>query len=235
MPPDLSTKIDQWAQEVVKYGGQHNQRRIRSSGGGMKLRSLPARRGLTEISVNPHSRKRRPSAAMHGTDKAGPVKKTRMESGPPRKRGRPPGSKNTAKEAKDHDDQRYDQFALPSHSPPSSIPDLPSSEPSDELSSSSGKTMSLWEGVITLDRPRPNGEIDMTYLGICTPAVQWTDMEDLKASAKQIPPAVLSLYDKLRSIPPGSIPSELKVVLSSVNAIELATDDADRFPELIQG
>ena len=200
----------------------------------MKLRCSPARRGLTEISINPHLRKGQLSAAIDGIDKAGPVKEGRMESGPPKKRGRPPGSKNKAKEAKHHDVQRYDQFALPSPGPPSSIPYLPSSEPSDELSSSSCNTMSSREGILTLDRPRPDGVIDMTYLRICTPAVQRTDMGELKASAKQVPPAVLSLYGKLRSIPPGSIPSELEVVHSSANAIELATEDADRFPELIQ-
>ena len=74
----------------------------------------------------------------------------------------------------------------------------------------------------------------MTYLRVCTLGVQWTDMGELKASAKQVPPAVLSLYGKLRSIPPGSIPSELEVVFSSANAMELAADDADRCPELIQ-
>ncbi len=228
MPPELFAKIDQWAQEVVRYAGQHDQRRTRSSASGMKLRSLPARRGLTEISINPHSRKRRPPAASDGTDEAGAGKKAKMDSEPPKKRGRPPGSKNKTKQANDHDDQICDQFTLPHHSQPSSIPDLPPLNSSAKPSSPSRKCMSPREEVTyTLHGAKPVAAVDMAYLEVCTPAVRLTNLRDLKASKKQIPPAVLSLYDKLSNIPPYAFPSELEVVLSSANAMQLATNDAN--------
>ena len=90
MPPSstLSTclfaRIDQWAQEVVTHTEQHNQRRTGSSGHGMRLRSLPARQGLTEISINPHSRKRKATAAMEDINKTGAGKRPKIGSRPPK-------------------------------------------------------------------------------------------------------------------------------------------------------
>ena len=74
---------------------------------------------------------------------------------------------------------------------------------------------------------KSDAAIDMAYLETCIPAIKEREMEALMASAKQVLSAVLSLYDKLLSIHLGAIPSELEVVFSLVNAIWLATNDAD--------
>ena len=108
----------------------------------MKLRSLPARPGLTKISINSHSRKRKPPAAPDGTDKAGAGKKAKMDSEPSKQRGRPPGSKNKAKQVNNDEDEVYYQLGLPCHSQPSSIPDLPPQDFSAKPSSSSRKSTS---------------------------------------------------------------------------------------------
>ncbi|KAK0507142.1 hypothetical protein JMJ35_010180 [Cladonia borealis] len=124
-PPELFTRVDQWAHEVVRCAEQHSEKRTRSSGSGMKLRSLQACCGLTETSVNPHSRKRKPSAALDGTDKAGAGKKAQMDSEPQKQRGRPPGSKNKAKRGNHDGDEFYNPPALSGRSLPPSIPVLP--------------------------------------------------------------------------------------------------------------
>lgn len=66
------------------------------------------------------------------------------------------------------------------------------------------------------NKTRSAAATDMAYLETCIPAVKQREMEALMASAQQVPPAVLSLYDQLLSIPLGAIPSELEVVFSSV-------------------
>ena len=235
IPPELFTRVDQWAQEVVRCAEQHSQGRTRRSGSGMKLRSLPARRGLAEISVNPHSRKRKPSTSLDGTKKATVEKKVKMNSEPPKQRGRALRSNNKAKQVDNNDDEECNPLALPTRSLPSSIPDLlPPGSSANPSSPSRKSTSPRKKRIYTLDKPRSEAGIDMAYLTKCTPAVQQTDMEALKASGNHIPPAVLSLYEKIEQMPAFAIPSELEVVFYLANAIQLATNDADRFSELIQ-
>ena len=179
----------------------------------MKLRCLPARRGLAEISANPHSRKRKPSTALDGTNKANVEKKVKMNSEPPKQRGRALRSKDKAKQVDANDDEEYSPLALPTRSLPSSIPDLPPLGSTANPSSPSRKSTSPRKRKIyTFDKAISEAAIDMAYLASCTPAVKQTNMRALKASGKQIPPAVLGLYDKIAQIPDFAFPSELMVV-----------------------
>ena len=207
---------------MVTHTEQHKQRRTRSSGHGMRLRSLPARQGLTEISINPHSRKRKVTAAMEDINKTGAGKKAKIGSGPPKQRGRPPGSKNQSKRVVENeengDDEVYSPATLPSRRKlPSSVPDLP--PPSDSSAkpgspSRSGVSPSKKEkkGVFVLDRAKSEAAIDMAYLETCKPPARQVTIPELNAMGKPIHPAVLSLFNKLTKIPPGCIPSELKVI-----------------------
>ena len=161
---------------------------------------------------------------------AGAGKKAKMDSGPSKQRGRRLGARNKVKQVKDGDDEFCTQFALPSRSLPSSITDLPPSESSAESSSPSCKSTSTRkERIYALDEAKSDAAIDMAYPKNGRPAVKPKRMEALRASREQVPLAVLSLYDELKSIPPCAIPSELEVVISSANPIQLAMNDADRF------
>lgn len=233
LSPDLFTRIDQWAQEMVTYTEQQTQRWTRSSGNSMTLRSLSARQGLTEISINPHSRKRKAAAAMDGRNEAGAGKKTRMDGEPPKQRGRPPGPKNNAKRANEDEgngDEDYQPLSLPNRSRlPSSVPDLPPPSKSSAKSGSPSRnsTSPGKKGLLTLDKAKSEAAIDMAYLETCTPAVKQTSFQALRASKKKIPSAVLSMYNKLKNVPHGAIPLELEVVLSLFDATQLAIKLAD--------
>ena len=158
-----------------------------------------------------------------------------MNSEPPKQRGRALRPKHKAKQVDDNDDKEYNQLAIPTRSIPSSIPDLPPPGSSANPSSPSRKSTSpRKKRTYTLDKPRSEAGIDMAYLTKCITAVQQTDMEALKASGNHIPSAVLSLYEKIEQMPAFAIPSELEVVFYLANAIQLATNNADHFSELIQ-
>ena len=226
LPASLFARIDQWVQEVVTHTEQHSQRRTRSSGHGMRLRSLPARQGLTEISINPHLRKRKATAAMEDTDKTGAGKKAKISSGPPKQRGRPPGSKNQSKQVVENeengDDEVYSLTTLPSRRKlPSSVPDLPppsdsSAKPGSPSRSSVSPSKKEKKGVFVLDKAKSEAAIDMAYLETCTPPAKQVTIQELIAMGKPIHPAVLSLFNKLTKVPTGCIPSELKVKSFSV-------------------
>ena len=179
LPACLFARIDQWAQEVVTHTEQHSQRRTGSSGHAMRLRSLPARQGLTEISINPHSRKRKVTAAMDDTSKPGAGKKAKIGSGPPKQRGRPPGLKNKSKQVIENEENRDDEVYSPATLPsrrkfPSSVPDLPppsdsSAKPGSPLRSGVSPSKREKKGVFVLDRAKSEAAIDMAYLETCTP------------------------------------------------------------------
>ena len=223
LPASLFARIDQWVQEVVTHIEQHSQKRTRSSGHGMRLRSLPARQGLTEISINPHSRKRKATAVIEDTDKTRAGKKAKISSGPPKQRGRPPGSKNQSKQVVENeengDDEVYSLTTLPSpRKMPSSVPDLPppsgsSAKPGSPSRSSVSPSKKEKKGVLVLDRAKSEDAIDMAYLETCTPPAKQVTIPELNAMGKHIHPAVLRLFNKLTKVPTGCIPSELKVIL----------------------
>ena len=192
----------------------------------MRLRSLPARQGLTEITINPHSRKRKATAAMEDTNKTGAGKKAKIGSGPPKQRGRPPGLKNKSKQVIENeengDDEVYSPATLPSRRKlPSSVPDLPppsnsSAKPGSPLRSGVSPSKKEKKGVFVLDRAKSEAAIDMAYLETCTPPAKQVTIPELNAMGKPIHPAVLSLFNKLTKVPTGCIPSELKVIQFSV-------------------
>ena len=228
MPPSsalsasLFARIHQWAQEVVTHTEQHDQRRTRSSGHGMRLRSLPARQGLIEISINPHSRKRKATAAMEDTNKTRAGKKAKIGNEPPKQRGRPPGLKNKSKRVIENEENDYVEVHSPATLPsrrklPSSVPDLPppsdsSAKPGSPLRSSVSPSKKEKKGVFVLDRAKSEAAIDMAYLETCTPPAKQVTIPELNAMGKPIHPAVLSLFNKLMKVPTGCIPSELKVI-----------------------
>lgn len=123
IPSELLSRVDQWAQEVVRCAEQHSQGGTRSSCNGMKF-VLYQPVVVMQRSSSIHTREttnRLP--LLDGTNKAGAEKKAVMNSETPKQRA--PGSKNIAKEVNDDDDEEYNPLALPSRSLPSSIPELP--------------------------------------------------------------------------------------------------------------
>lgn len=209
MPPSSTlsasffARIDQWAQEVVTHTEQRNQRRTQSQGHGMRLRSLLVRHGLTEISINPHSRKRKATPAVEDINKPRAGKKVKIGSEPPKQRGRPPGLKNKYKKVieneENDDDEVYSPTAPPSRrKPPSSVPDLPppsdsSAKPGSPLRSSVLPSKKDKKGVFVLDKAKSEAAIDMAYLETCTPPAKQVTIPELNAMRKPIHPAVLSL------------------------------------------
>ncbi|KAL9123594.1 MAG: hypothetical protein Q9217_006989 [Psora testacea] len=225
LPSDLLKRIDCWIKEVARYTEDYTRAPTRTSdfrgrgfgANGMRLRSSAKRTGLAEISGNKQTPKRKVSDVMEDKPQGETRKKTKTNEEiehrgrEHRGRGRPKGSKNKGT-------LDGGQHALPLRSPPFSIPNLPSSDllPSGNSGLSPRKGGSpKKKGVKRLDQAMSEASIDMAYLATCAPAIRQTDFPSLRAAKKDIPTTVIGLYNKLRNVPHGVIPSELKELYES--------------------
>ena len=209
IPEDLHYRIRSWAQQV-KQQSLPFESISRTTANGMRLRDRPLRKPLTEIPINPHTRKRKTKEAMSDEEEPRAGHNAELLK---KRRGRPPGSKNKslAVVGQDLDDPG---LVLSCGRPPSSIPDLPPPSTSSAKTPSPPKPSSPSKskrGDRKLDQPRPDATVDMLLLETCKPAVIKTSFHELKAAGITIPIAALELRQKLLYVPKGLVPGELKV------------------------
>ena len=230
---DLSDRISHWQEEVftstVRQGSIGKPRSEKHEPYHMTLRPR-SRPALAEVSGNCYSKKRKAStmvdvpAKKHGrkevtndfvdqvAPRPGPGRPRKIqqydrdededvEQPKPRRPGRPAKNREpiTSREV---------TKAFPT--------DFPLAEPSrpGSISPSKGSRSPTKRGQLTVYKPIQEAAIDMYYLSRCSPAVHLTKFHTMKKFQRGIPPLVSELFEKLQSVPSGSIPVALQVPFS---------------------
>ena len=219
---ELITRIDGWRQEVEKTTDQ--KRSQDSKPHGMKLRSSHTRRALAKVSGNPCSKKRKASAITKDKPSAENVEEVARRP----RRGRPAKKRQSYIQGVDCMEDPS-PTRRPRGRPPKAVQvtnPLASdiqilSGPSHSLSTRSspkkGSRSPGKRGQITRDQQISDAAIDMDYLEHCDPKVIRTTFSDLKEEQVEISSAVEDLFEELKNVPIGVIPSALQVASSLIH------------------
>ena len=97
-----------------------------------------------------------------------------------------------------------------------------SKSPSKSSSKSPSRQSPSRKGAKFLDMSRPIPTIDMTVLETCIPSVKQKSITEAK-QLYEIPPKVLELYERLKNVPYGGIPSHLKVSPALLSSLSQTT------------
>lgn len=199
--PSPSSRISQWANEVTRHtqapltnATQSYQSKLRSS----TKRTYPTcskPAPLAKATANPRLPKRK-AFVMSDSPQKPPVVSLKRARGRPRTKDLPnvEGTGSIAEES--------------TPDAPSSIPILP---PSKSSRASKSRSPTKKTTLPSLNQAKSEIAIDMIYLRSCTPPVKRMSLQDLREKQDKIPLAVECLYKKLKNIPPGVIPQQLKV------------------------
>ncbi|KAM0798182.1 hypothetical protein BDR22DRAFT_398740 [Usnea florida] len=225
---DLSDRISHWQEEVftstIRQGSIGRPRPQENEPYHMTLRPR-SRQVLAEVSGNHYSKKRKAStmvdvpAKKHGRKEVtneffeevarrpGPGRPRKIqqddrdededvEQPKPRRPGRPAKNREpiTSREV--------------TKSFPTDFP-LPELSRRGSISPSKGSWSPSKRGQLTVYKPIPEAAIDMYYLSRYSPAVHLTKFHTMKKFQRGIPLLVSELFEKLQSIPSGSIPVAL--------------------------
>lgn len=229
---DLTARISHWQEEVfTSISQQASTGQPRSKDHEphhMKLRSQGTRPALAEISGNPYSKKRKAFPTIANAPPKKQAKKAVMDNSGEEVAPRPgPGRpRKNQKHDGDENEEVEQPVPRPRGRPAKNIKPVasrevtmpfrndfpfPESSRRGSASPSKGSRPPGKKGQLTIYKPFSEAAINMRYLSRCDPAVNLTKIHTLIQDQSVLSATVVDLFDKLRDVPHGLIPSALEV------------------------